>query len=67
MYRELPVAWPGTVAWEVKRVGSDGADRAHLARELRPPAGKPLSELVGQDGRAAYTSTWLPSGSDTVA
>lgn len=51
------------------RVAADTgyADQAHLAREVRALAGQPLSELVSQPGSAANRSTWLPSGSDTVA
>lgn len=51
------------------RVAADSgyADQAHLAREVRALAGKPLSELLAQPGSAANTSTWLPSGSATVA
>ncbi|MGW0173447.1 helix-turn-helix domain-containing protein [Rhodococcus sp. NPDC003322] len=51
------------------RVAADGgyADQAHLAREMRALAGKPLTELLAQPGSAANRSTWLPSGSVSVA
>lgn len=51
------------------RIAAEGgyADQAHLAREVRALAGQPLRELLAQPGSAANTSTWLPSGSATVA
>ncbi|OBF41085.1 AraC family transcriptional regulator [Mycobacterium sp. ACS1612] len=42
------------------------ADQPHLHREVRDLAGVPLA-CFRQDGRAANTSTQLPSGSATVA
>ncbi|MFD4293611.1 helix-turn-helix domain-containing protein [Rhodococcus sp. NPDC058505] len=48
-------------------VATGYADQAHLAREVRALSGTSLSGLVSQPGSAAKRSTWLPSGSVTVA
>jgi AraC-like DNA-binding protein len=75
LQRALALARGGT-AFARTAAEAGYADQAHLAREVRALAGRPLSELVDRwagtpdpqaGGRAAKTSTPLPSGSRRLA
>ena len=43
------------------------ADQSHLARDVKDMAGVPLGALDQLTGSGANSSTWLPSGSSTIA